>query len=174
MHEQVYLMKSTIFWDITPCSSSFTLVSCSAYFSTLKMEAICSSETSVETQCTTRRCIPEDGTLHNHCCWEPQILHVYLMFTTYKWATAFILGIIMWKGARSSVVGWGTMLQARRSQVRFPMSLDFFNWPNPSSHTMALVSIQPLTKMNTRNLPGGKGRPAHGADIPTAICEPIF
>jgi hypothetical protein len=36
--------------------------------STLKMEAICSSETSVETQRTTRRHIPEDDTLHNHGC----------------------------------------------------------------------------------------------------------
>jgi hypothetical protein len=36
--------------------------------STLKMEAICSSETSVDTQRTTRRYIPEDGTLHNHHC----------------------------------------------------------------------------------------------------------
>jgi hypothetical protein len=37
-------------------------------FSTLKMEAICSSETSVDTQRTTWRYIPEDGILHNHCC----------------------------------------------------------------------------------------------------------
>jgi hypothetical protein len=36
--------------------------------STLKMEAICSSETSVETRRTTRRHIPEDDTLHNHRC----------------------------------------------------------------------------------------------------------
>jgi hypothetical protein len=36
--------------------------------SALKMEAICSSETSVDTQRTTRRYIPEDGTLHNHRC----------------------------------------------------------------------------------------------------------
>jgi hypothetical protein len=41
----------------------FTLVSCSAYFSTLKMEAICSSETSLGSQRTTRRYIPEDGAL---------------------------------------------------------------------------------------------------------------
>jgi hypothetical protein len=34
--------------------------------STLKMEAISSSETSVETQRTTRRHIPEDDTLQNH------------------------------------------------------------------------------------------------------------
>jgi hypothetical protein len=36
--------------------------------STLRMEAICSSETSVETQRTTRRYTPEDDTLHNHRC----------------------------------------------------------------------------------------------------------
>jgi hypothetical protein len=36
--------------------------------STLKIEAICSSETSAESQRTTRRHIPEDGTLHNHRC----------------------------------------------------------------------------------------------------------
>jgi hypothetical protein len=39
------------------------LVSCSAYPSTLKMEAICSSETSVDFQRTTRRYIPEDSIL---------------------------------------------------------------------------------------------------------------
>jgi hypothetical protein len=32
------------------------------------MEAICISETSVNTQRTTRRYIPEDGTLHNQRC----------------------------------------------------------------------------------------------------------
>jgi hypothetical protein len=59
-------------------------------------------------------------------------------------------------GARSNIVGWGTMLQAGRSLVRFPMrELDFFNLPNPSNRAMALGSSQPLTKMNTRNIPGG-------------------
>jgi hypothetical protein len=43
------------------------LVSCSAY-SSLKMEPICSFETSVDFQRTTRRYIPEVSTLHNHCC----------------------------------------------------------------------------------------------------------
>jgi hypothetical protein len=37
---------------------------------------------------------------------------------------------------------------------------------------MALGSTQPLTEISTRNLPGGKGRPARKADL-TAICEPI-
>jgi hypothetical protein len=49
--------------------------------------------------------------------------------------------------ARRSVVGWGTMLQARRSQVRVPDEVDFFNLPNPSSHTMALGLTQLLTEM---------------------------
>jgi hypothetical protein len=34
---------------------------------------------------------------------------------------------------------------------------------------MALGSTQPLTEMSTRNLPGGKGRPARKADNLTAI-----
>jgi hypothetical protein len=49
--------------------------------------------------------------------------------------------------ARGSVVDWGTMLQAGRSWVRFPMrSLDVSNCPNNSSRTMALGSTQPLAK----------------------------
>jgi hypothetical protein len=43
----------------------FMLACCSAYFSTLKMEAICSSETSDDSQRATWRYIPEDGTLLN-------------------------------------------------------------------------------------------------------------
>jgi hypothetical protein len=50
--------------------------------------------------------------------------------------------------------------------------VDFFNWPNPSSRTMALGSNQPLTEMSTRNLVGVKGRPAREAHILSAICEP--
>jgi hypothetical protein len=38
---------------------------------------------------------------------------------------------------------------------------------------MALESTQPRTEMSTRNLPGGKGRPAYKADNLTVICEPI-
>jgi hypothetical protein len=55
-----------------------------------------------------------------------------------------------------SLVGLGTILQAGRSRVRVPMRWIFFNWPNPSSRTMALGSTQPLTEMSTRKIPGGR------------------
>jgi hypothetical protein len=82
--ETIQNFKEFIFWDITPCSpmkvgrsfgrclkmlaARFTMDSCLAYSSTLKMEATCSSEMSVAFQRTTRRYIPEDRTLHNHRC----------------------------------------------------------------------------------------------------------
>jgi hypothetical protein len=59
------------FWDIKRVVrwallvTSFHAVSSSAYYSTLKMEAICSFETSVDFQLAPRRYIPEDRTLHN-------------------------------------------------------------------------------------------------------------
>jgi hypothetical protein len=109
-------MKSSIFWDITPCSQlkvnrrfgetwrlhlqcqrirrkrnqrenlfclppEFRLVSCSDYSSTLKMEAVCSSETSVDFQRTTRRYIPQDRTLHNHRCENLKSYTVIFIFT---------------------------------------------------------------------------------------------
>jgi hypothetical protein len=76
-------------------------------------------------------------------------------------------------GVRGNVAGWGTTLQAGRSRDRIPDEVYFFNLPNPSSRTMALGSTQPLIEMSTRNIPGGKGRPARKADNLTAICEPI-
>jgi hypothetical protein len=77
--------KSSVFVDITPCSQlkvslrfgrkfhlhfqhflphAFTLVPCLAYSLNLKMEATCSSETSIDFQRTTRRCIQGDITCH--------------------------------------------------------------------------------------------------------------
>jgi hypothetical protein len=38
---------------------------------------------------------------------------------------------------------------------------------------MTLGSTQPLTELSIKNIPGGKGRQAHKADL-TAICEPIM
>jgi hypothetical protein len=53
-------------------------------------------------------------------------------------------------------------------------AITFFNLPNPSSLIMGLGSTQSLTEISTKNLPGGKMRPAPKADNLTAICEPIF
>jgi hypothetical protein len=47
-----------------------------------------------------------------------------------------------------------SVLQARRSRVRFPIrTLNFFNWSNPSSRTMAMGLTQSLTEMSTNNHP---------------------
>jgi hypothetical protein len=56
-----------------------------------------------------------------------------------------------------------------------PSEVDFFNWSNPSSRTMALGSPQPLTEMSTRNLlgRGGKGWSVCKTDNLAAIYEPI-
>jgi hypothetical protein len=84
---------------------------------------------------------------------------------------ADILFFTAFPGARGSVVGWGTMLQAGRSPGRVPVEVDLFSLPNSASRTMALGLTEPLTEMSTRNLPGGKKRPAHRADNLAAICE---
>jgi hypothetical protein len=74
-------------------------------------------------------------------------------------------------GARDSVVGSVTMLQAGRSRVRLSMrSLDFSIDLTFQQH-YDLGSTQPLTEMSTRNLPGGKGRPVRKADNLIVICE---
>jgi hypothetical protein len=99
---------------------AFTLVSCSAYFLTLKMEAICSSETSVDSQRTTWHYIPEDGTLHNHCCENLESYISKLLPDCIAW---FHKSVLFKVYGEYSIVGWGTMLQARRSQVWFPMRL---------------------------------------------------
>jgi hypothetical protein len=54
------VLKSIFFWDMTTCLLAGLL----NYSSTLKMEAIRSSEMSGTTQRTTRRHIPEEDTLH--------------------------------------------------------------------------------------------------------------
>jgi hypothetical protein len=133
---------------------------------------------------TTWRYITEDVTFRyiRSCETSNSLFSISFMFLTIvtvtKEYTASILRVSTLhfprKGARGSVVDWGAMLQAGRSQVRVPMnSLDFFNWPNPSSRTMALGSTQLLTDMSTWNFPVGRGRPTRKAENLTTICEPI-
>jgi hypothetical protein len=66
--EECYLLRLTSYSPLKVfLPQAFTLVSCLAYSSTMKMEAMCSSET-VDFQRIAWRHIPEDSTLHNHCC----------------------------------------------------------------------------------------------------------
>jgi hypothetical protein len=81
---KVLVMKSSVFWDITPFSplkiirrfggthllghqvplaTFFMLIYCLAYYLAPKMEAACSSETSVNFRQTTRRYVPENRIL---------------------------------------------------------------------------------------------------------------
>jgi hypothetical protein len=48
-------------------------------------------------------------------------------------------------------------------------AIGFFK-PNPSSRTVALGSTQPLTEMGTRDIPGGKARPARKA-LPLSVIR---
>jgi hypothetical protein len=99
---------------------------------------------------------------------SPCLLDIWI-----EWNSTELICSMLHIAARASVICWGTVLQAGRPPVQFPMgSTDFFNWSNPFSRTMVLGSTQPLTEMGTRNLPGGKGRTARKADNLTAICEP--
>jgi hypothetical protein len=106
--------------------------------------------------------------------WE----HVYkIMSPDVEFAAGVALVFLYdnYTGACSSVVGWGAMLQAGRSWFRFPMKLlSFYNWPDPSSRTMALGSNQPLTEMSTRNISECEERPTRKADNFIAICEPMW
>jgi hypothetical protein len=50
---------------------------------------------------------------------------------------------------------WGQYATSWKVAGLIPDVIEFSNWPNPSSRTMALGSTQSLTEMSTRNLPGG-------------------
>jgi hypothetical protein len=96
----------------------------------------------------------------------PQIVSHSSIFIS---PTLCIISSLAASGARGRAVGWDRMVvDSIPDEV-----IGFLNWPNPSSCTMALGSTQPLAEMSTRNLPGGKRRPARKADNLTGICEPI-
>jgi hypothetical protein len=55
------------------------------------------------------------------------------------------------------------------------ISVNYFKffWIWDAFNKIKVDEYMPLTEMSTRNLPGGKGRPARKADNLTAISEPI-
>ena len=83
-----------------------------------------------------------------------QRLHKPHRPTLFLFNNKFGITTILQKGGRCAAVGWGTALQAGRTQVQFPMvSLEFF------IGTMALGSTQPVTEINTRNISCGVKAP---------------
>jgi hypothetical protein len=62
----IKVLKNAVFWDVAPPAHAGSSL---ADFSTLKMEAIRSSETSVHTK-SSRRQIPEDGILRKGSNWK--------------------------------------------------------------------------------------------------------
>jgi hypothetical protein len=74
--------------------------------STLKMEAICSSEASIETQRTTRHHIPEDGTFHNHRCENLNSYIVIIHFISKQKTCVWMRNVFdFWKIICHSEVG---------------------------------------------------------------------
>jgi hypothetical protein len=72
LQEQIHEYNATVSWDKADINRDS---------STLKTEAACCSETSVEFQWSTRRYIPEHITLHNHRC---ESLKSYLKYFLIK------------------------------------------------------------------------------------------
>jgi hypothetical protein len=79
------------------------------------------------------------------------------------------------RGKRGTVVDLGTILEAGRSKVPFPMrTLDFLNLCHYSSRTSTLESTQFLTEISAGDLPVGQGRTEHNVNNVTVICELIL
>jgi hypothetical protein len=115
-------MKNAVFWGVAPCrcgrlnrrfGGSYRLQlpahagSSLANFSTLKMEAIRSSETSVNTR-STRRHIPEDGILHSHRRENLKNFTYFLLYL-HNWTTDMKEGFQaqnIVEDKRNHLVGW--------------------------------------------------------------------
>jgi hypothetical protein len=90
-----YILASTL-WQLAAC---FMLVSRLTYSLTLKIEATCSSKTSVDFWWTTWRYTPEDRTLHNHRCENIKSYKEFLWFLFDHWQwltrTSSLMDVIM-------------------------------------------------------------------------------
>jgi hypothetical protein len=75
-----------------------------------------------------------------------------------------------WRGARGSVVGWGTMLRTGRSPVQVPDKVDFFQSFQPHYGP----GVDSASNRNEyRESSWGVKSDRRRADNLTAICEPI-
>jgi hypothetical protein len=96
----------------------------------------------------------EDGSVFYICCWSlpaqsflgASPLGLAAIFYCLRSATSLFFASYGSQGHGGGI--------HRKVAGSSPAEVDFFNWPNPSSRTMALGSTQPLTVLSTRNLPG--------------------
>jgi hypothetical protein len=108
---------------------AFTLVSFSAYFSTLKIVAICSSETSLDFQRTIRRYILEDSTLRMLRCLIQNLSYCFclymthIIFTNTSFLCAKCLYVIQLDGGMTKqalyTLAWLEILLPNRGYIRF-------------------------------------------------------
>jgi hypothetical protein len=66
--EVFYLLGYDDVYSIGLLATCFKFISCLAYYSTMKMEVVCPSETTVDFRRSTQRYIPEDRNLRAHRC----------------------------------------------------------------------------------------------------------
>jgi hypothetical protein len=105
--------------------------------------------------CGVTSCVPEESYTHFWGNW-----------------CFYIQSITSQKRARSSIVGWSTILQTRSSLVPFPIRpLDFLIYLILPAALWPWESTQPLTEMSTRNLPGDKGRLARKVDLTPSVSR---
>jgi hypothetical protein len=165
-------MKNSIFWDITTCMPlKINRRFGGKCYPHLQGRRINRARNQHEAGSKKKFFHPEDG--GNKFLWNSGwVSTAYTVLYPRRQNLNICISLPFFK-TRRSVVGWGTMLQARRSRFGFPMSsLNF------SIDLILPATLWPrgrlglLTEMSIRNLIGGKGRPARKGDNLTAICEP--
>jgi hypothetical protein len=107
--------------------------------------------------------------MFQHNAW---LISPCLLSVTWK-----LLWCILYKATRDRVVGWGTLLQAGRSWVRFPIR-SFIGLVSIYLILPAALCSCSLLSLEQNWVPGiflgSKGRPARKADNFAAICEPVL
>jgi hypothetical protein len=91
-----------------------------------------------------------------------------------EWTSTVISGI---KGKLNTYIGgtqWSSSLRhcptSWKAASLIPNGVSkIFHWHNPSSHTMALGLIQPLTKMSTRNMASAWGWQPYHLHVPNVL-----
>ena len=76
--------------------------------------------------------------------WDPW----YMMYSCFYFVQFFVVG-----NGYTVVPMVETLLQARRSQVQFPMVSQIFHWHYPFGYTVTLGLTQHPTEMSYRDLP---------------------